>query len=304
MSVAKIAAAHAKRQVALAKRAARETWRLWRQVDQGNIAASWQQKLPGAVSLVTTSQKMAAASSAGYVDDVAAALGANRPAAGRLLASAFAGISSDGRGLADLLEQPVITALRKIGDGATPQRALASGAVHLDMLVRTQLADAGRVADGVAIAVRPQLTGYVRMLVGKTCSRCLILAGRRYEWNKGFARHPRCDCRHVPVAEDVPDDVRTDPRANFNALDHAAQDKLLGKAAAQAARDGADLSQLVNARSGMTSAGTTLTGATRTGLAGRRLRGKPRLMPEEIYRVADGDRDEAVRLLRLHAYII
>jgi hypothetical protein len=304
MSVAQIAAAHAKRQVALAKRAARETHRLWRRVDPGNIASSWRQMLPGAVGMVATSQKMAAASSAGYVDDVAAALSADGPAGGRLLPSAFAGIASDGRGLTDLLEQPVLTALRKIAGGASPQRALASGAVELDMLVRTQLADAGRVADGVAVTVRPQMTGYVRMLVGKTCSRCLILAGRRYEWNKGFARHPRCDCRHVPVAEDVPDDVRTDPRAHFNALDTAAQDKLLGKAAAQAARDGADLSQLVNARSGMTAAGTTLAGTSKSGLAGRRLRGAARLMPEEIYRVANGDRDEAVRLLRLHAYII
>lgn len=304
MSVASIAAAHAKRQVVLAKRTARATQTLWRRVDPGNIAASWRQMLPAAAAAVATSQMMSAASAPGYVDDVAEALGAAGSPAGRLLPSAFSGLASDGRSLTDLLEQPVFTALRKIGAGERPQRALAIGAVELNMLTRTQLADAGRVADGVAVTIRPQLTGYVRMLVGKTCKRCLILAGRRYEWNKGFLRHPRCDCRHVPVAEDVPDDVRTDPRATFDALSRDEQDKLFGKAAAQAARDGANLAQLVNAESGMTAAGTTLTGTTRLGLAGRRLRGAARLMPEEIYRVAGGDRDQAVSLLRLHGYIL
>lgn len=304
MTVDKIAQAHAKRQVALARRTARETGRLWRRVDRGAIAASWRQLLPTVLAVMTTSQKMAAASSSTYVDDVADAYELGGAPAGRLLPSAFAGIASDGQALAEVLERPVITALRQLAAGQRPARALASGAMTLDMIVRSQVADAGRVADGVAVAIRPQLTGYVRMLVGNTCSRCLILAGRRYEWNAGFLRHPRCDCRHVPVAEDVPGDVQTNPRAHFDNLDEAAQDKLLGKANAKAVRDGADLSQVVNAQSGMTAAGTTTTGTTRAGLAGRRLRGAPRLMPEQIYREADGDRDVAVRLLRQHGYLL
>jgi hypothetical protein len=46
-------------------------------------------------------------------------------------------------------------------------------------------------------------------------------------------------------------------------------------------------------------------GTTRRGFAGRRLgRGVVRLMPEQIYLDAGGDRDEALRLLQQHGYII
>jgi hypothetical protein len=354
MSIARLAAAHAKRQVAMARRTARETHQLWRRVEPTSIAASWRQLMPSALRLVATSQTMAAASASTYAGDVAEAYDLNGAAAGRLLPSAFAGVASDGGALADLLEQPAVAALRALGRGQTPARAMTAGALALDMVVRTQLADAGRVADGVAVTIRPQLTGYVRMLVGNTCSRCLILAGRRYEWNAGFRRHFRCDCRHVPVAEDVPGDLLTDPRKAFEAMPTAEQDKIFTKAGAQAIRDGADMSQVVNARrgaAGLTPAGARITadeakllrngrdvgrlerqsvfgrdlfvtteGTTTRGVAGARLGAKedgfktqrsryrvaraPRLMPESIYEIADGDRELAVRLLRRNGFII
>src|SRR4029078_24859 len=111
----------------------------------------------------------------------------------------FAGRASDGGNLASLLYQPAITALMSIGSGAAVDRALAGGRANLDMIVRTQVADAGRGADQAALTARPQVQGYVRQIVGATCSRCVILAGRFYRWNAGFQRHPRCDCIHVPA---------------------------------------------------------------------------------------------------------
>lgn len=295
MAVEPIAAGHAERQVTLARRTAVELGRLWRLVDRGNIAASWGGLLPQALAVLGTSQATAAASAGLYVDDVLEASGMAVRAAGRVNPAAFAGIASDGRPLASLLLEPSITALQQIKQGATAARALSSGRFVLDMIVRTQVADAGRVAVGTAIAARPEVRGYVRMIVGKTCSRCLILAGRRYRWNEGFRRHPRCDCRHVPVAEDVPDDVTTNPRAYFDSLDKAAQDELLGKAGAEAVRNGADLAKVVNARRGIQTADGRL---YTTEAAGRR----PRLMPEQIFRDAR-NRDDAIRLLRLHGYI-
>lgn len=297
MAVEAIAAQHAERQVQLARRVARELARLWRLIDPANIGMSWRALIPQALVALATSQATAAASAGLYVDDVLGEYGLPASSAGRIMPGAFAGVASDGRDLAGLLYLPAITALKQIGAGVSPARGLASGRFVLDMMARTQVADAGRVADGVAIAARPQLRGYVRMVVGKTCSRCLILAGRRYEWNAGFKRHPRCDCRHVPVAEDVPDDVRTDPKAYFDSLDAASQDELLGKAGAEAVRSGADMAKVVNARRGMyTADGRQFT----TEAAGRRLR----IMPEQILRDANGSRDEAVRLLRLHGYIL
>lgn len=296
MAVEQIAANHADRQVALARRTAVELGRLWRLVDQGNIPASWGSLLPQALAVLGTSQATAAASAGIYVDDILEASGVHAPAVGRVSALAFSGIASDGRPLASLLLQPSITTLQQIQAGATPARALASGRFTLDLIARTQVADAGRVAVGTAIAARPKVTGYVRMVVGKTCSRCLILAGRRYEWNQGFRRHPRCDCRHVPVAEDVPGDVRTDPDAYFAALSREEQDELLGADAAEAVRNGADMARVVNARRGLyTAEGRQYTRESAT-------RQRRRLMPEQIFREAR-DREDAIRLLRMHGYI-
>lgn len=295
MAVEPVAAAHAADQVALARRTADELGRLWRQLDRGSIAASWRALLPRALSLLVVAQTSAADAAGRYVADVADEYDLPDDAP-QVVGTRFAGVASDGRDLASLLYRPAIVALTQIREGATPARATAAGRFTLDLISRTQVADAGRAADGVAIAARPQLTGYVRMVVGATCARCLILAGRRYRWNAGFNRHPRCDCRHVPVAEDVPDDVRTDPRAYFDGLDRAAQDRLLGVDGAQAVRDGADMAKVVNARRGMVTAGGRV---YTTEAAGRR----PRLMPEQIYLEARGDRDDAVRLLRLHGYV-
>lgn len=172
-----------------------ELGRLWRQIDHGNIAASWGSQLPQALAVLGTSQATAAASAGLYVDDALEAQGIASSAAGRIRPGAFAGIASDGRALASLLLEPAITALSQIKQGASPARALNSGRFVLDLIGRTQVADAGRVAVGTAIAARPHAHGYVRMVVGKTCSRCLILAGRRYGWSAGFQRHPRLPLR-------------------------------------------------------------------------------------------------------------
>lgn len=137
--------------------------------------------------------------------------------------------------------------------------------------------------------------------------------------------HAVSDCIHIPSAEDTADDLRTDPKAAFAALSGPAQDRAFTKAGAEAIRLGADLSQVVNARSGMTTAGVSKTRVRDDGLvvnerirrqvtrvvAGRAVltttaggkRGRVRLMPEQILRDAKGDRDEALRLLKLHGFL-
>jgi hypothetical protein len=224
----------------------------------------------------------------------------------------FAGIASDGRPLTTLLTQPAGTTLRAIRDGAPPRTAAVLGATQLDMIVRSEVADAGRVATGVEVTATPTL-GYVRMLSPPSCSRCAVLAGRFYRWNSGFQRHPRCDCIHIPATEDQADDLRTDPQAYFDSLSEAEQNRVFTNAGGQAIRDGADLGRVVNARRGMT---TTASGRltpqrvsgrdvfTTTEGTRRRRRGPVRLMPEQIYLEARGSRDEAIRLLRLHGYIL
>ena len=192
MSVEEVAERHAARQVTLGRQTSLELAKLWRQVDTGDIRGSWSTFLERALVILGTSQATAAASAGSYVDDALDEQGLPTGGEGRVNPGAFAGIASDGRPLVSLLEEPSISALSYIKKGATPERALTSGGFVLDMISRTQVADAGRVAVGTAIAARPQVEGYVRMIVGKTCKRCLILAGRWYSHNAGFKRHPRC----------------------------------------------------------------------------------------------------------------
>lgn len=292
---------HYRRQVSLARRTAVAIARLWRQVDRTNLGPSWRSLVPQAVAILTGSQAFAAAASESYVSRALAEQGSDADPVGRVIPGRFAGTASDGRPLDSLLYQPAFTALKQLKSGSDVRRAMSAGLLDLDMIVRTQVADAGRVADGVAIAARPEVTGYVRMLSPPSCSRCAVLAGAVYRWNRGFKRHPRCDCRHIPAAEDA-QDLTTDPKAYFDSLEETEQNRVFTKAGAEAIRDGADMARVVNARRGMyTAAGKKLTTEATTG---RRARRGARLMPERIYREAGTDRAEAVRLLRLHGYLI
>ncbi|MFG3710136.1 hypothetical protein [Micromonospora sp. NPDC047730] len=329
MGAAEVAFAHYRRQKTIAGRAAQGLARLWAQVDRTNIARSWAELLPRATATVAGAQLLAAQSSDDYVARVLGEQDVDGDAAGELLAEAFAGTASDGRPLSTLLFVPALTSLSAVRQGERAPRAMAAGRLHLDLLARTQVADAGRVADGVAIVARPKVTGYVRLLSPPSCSRCVVLAGRRYRWNAGFLRHPRCDCRHIPAAEDTADDLRTDPAAYFESLSPEEQDRAFTRAGAEAIRDGADVAQVVNARRGahgLAPAGARLTAEELRTLRGGRTRGRlettnvfgrdvflttenarryraGRLMPESIYQIADGDRDEAIRLLRRYGYI-
>lgn len=269
---------------------------MWAAVNPRDIRRSWLSLLPRLLVLVIGAQQAVAGRAQPYTSAVLAEQGLDGGPAATVRASALAGVASDGRGLDGLLYRPVVAALTAIGAGAGVDRSLAGGAATLDMLVRTQVADAGRTADQVALTAHPRATGYVRMVVGKTCARCLILAGKWYGYNAGFRRHPRCDCIHIPGREDTAGDLRTDPGKAFSAMGRAEQDRVFGKAGAEAIRLGSDLISVVNARRGMYTAG----GRQYTRAAATRRR--RRLMPEQIFREAK-DRDDAVRLLRLHGFL-
>jgi hypothetical protein len=255
------------------------------------------------VSIVTATQLVAAREAAASVPLMLAEQDISTDAAGEVNARAFAGVASDGRPLDSLL--------------AIPESVGA-----LELIVATQVQDAARGAAGVAVTSRPAATGYVRMLNPPSCSRCAVLAGKFYRWNTGFQRHPRCDCRHVPSSENVAGDLTTNPNEYFDSLSPAEQDKHFTKAGAQAIRDGADISQVVNARRGMSTAQiggrkalVTTEGTTARGIAGKRLgdlrksgekyrrSGRPRVMPETIYDVA-ADRADAIRLLKVNGFIL
>lgn len=76
---------------------------------------------------------------------------------------------------------------------------------------------------------------------------------------------------HVPAREDTAEAVQTNPRAYFDSLSQAEQNKAFTVAGAEAIRLGADVSQVVNARRG--ALGLTPAGARITAAEARMLRG-------------------------------
>lgn len=354
MDAAEVASAHYRDRVALARRTEAAVAALWSRVDPLRILLSWLGLAPAATAIVARAQLEAASSADGYLDDVLAAQGFDTDAQGVLVPSALAGFASDGRDLGSLLERPAVVALQAIKQGATVPQALGAGEVSARLIASTQVADAGRVADGVALTAHHSVGGFYRMLNLPSCSRCVVLAGKWYRWNAGFPRHPKCDCLHIPTREDRLDEVRTDPKQYFESLSRGEQDKVFTQAGAEAIRLGADISQVVNARRGAAGIGyaagrltaaeremlrggrelgrletrrvfgrnvfTTTEGTTTRGVAGVRLGARetgtkvpgsryrtaksPRLMPESILAEANGNREEAIRLLRRFGYIL
>lgn len=289
----------------------------WRGMDAGNLAGSWLYAGPRVYSAAYAGQLSAASSASGYIADALNAQGeAPRTSTSVVDPAAFAGSAADGRPLASLLRLPLARTYTDLSAGFTPADALARGESLLRTLVDTEVADAGRTADSVAMTADHRAEGYIRIVSASACGRCILLAGRHYRYNAAFARHPHCHCQQVPEASsgNLAHHL-TDPHAAFERLTPAQQDRAFTLAGAKAIRDGADISQVVNARRGMYTAHifgrdlqVTTEGATRHSLYKKAVRnsGRPappvRLTPDAIYRVA-ADRDEAVRLLRRYGYL-
>lgn len=274
---------------------------------------SWVRIQPQLLTVVETAQRRVAAGAQAYIPDVLEDTGQVRAAAAFAEANAapLVGLAGDGRSLDGLLYGAVTHSKERVAVAAlSPAQALRSGRSWLAQAVGTALSDTGRQSESLAMGVRP-VSGYVRMLNPPSCSRCVILAGRWYPKSAGFQRHPRCDCRHIPSAESNGTDLTVNPQAYLDSLTDAEQDALLGKAGAEAVRNGADLNQVVNARRGMRPAQIggrnvliTTESTTRRGLSSRAATGRAgaRLMPETIAQVAR-DRDDYLRLLRVNGYL-
>lgn len=307
--------AHQRTQENNADQAAAAVTEVWDRVDPDDIGRSWAGLVPRATTILAASQLAAAMGSLDYLDDL---LGAAAPALSGVAVGALPGTASDGRSLPTLLLQPGIRTLTRIKRGESPHRAMAAGRIQLHSIATTQTADAARAAEQLGMAVRPRVVAYTRVVSASACSRCMILAGRQYSWSTGFLRHPRCKCTMRPMhaGERIEGD---DPRELFDGLTRKEQDRRFGAHAAEAIREGADMSQVVNARRGMTTSSSgqaryTTEGTTRRGYAGRRLgnltdqsgryvrSATPRLMPDAIMRDAR-DRDHALELLYEHGYL-
>lgn len=282
--------------------------RLWQSMG-GDFGAGWELIRPRLVQLLTSAQVSAASAAEPYVVEVLAETGQTARRVAAVNPFGLAGVAADGRPLPTLLDGALVATKGAVSRGATVSEALSVGGRWLDMAVHTAVRDADRAATSVAITARPEIQGYVRMVNPPACSRCIILAGRWYRYDAGFNRHERCDCSACPASEDVAGDLLTDPKVLFQSLSTEQQDSIFTAAGAKAIRDGADMNQVVNARRGLTVAGSRLTtteGTTKRGFAGKRMRANGqtvRLMPEAIAELAR-DRTEAIELLRSNGFLL
>lgn len=293
------AAAQYAEQTVITEAAVRAAIALWTHLDPLDVIGSWTSLQLNAALLLSLAryQEMAAASADNYTDAILAELAIRSDPLGLVQPGALAGIASDGRDLGSLLDQPIITTTVARSRGMSAEQALNVGLSQMVRIVGTQVQDASRVASSISVATRPRV-GWVRLVNPGACARCIILAGRFYRWSDGFKRHPLCGCVNIPASENTSSDIRTDPDAYFRSLSKEEQDAALTKPGAQAIRDGANISQVVNSRRGM-GLGTAGLPTTTTGAKGTR----PRLMPEAIYKLAR-DREDAVRLLSHYGFII
>ncbi|MEW1754695.1 hypothetical protein [Streptomyces angustmyceticus] len=298
---------------------------IWSGLDPGNILASLQGDQGRAIlDAVIAGQLTAAQGAQTFVATAMAARNASAPLAAELAPGSLAGVASDGRPLTTLLFNPAITTYTALATGADPQTALLSGMTQMARLVATQISDTSRAATSVAMVTHRKCIAYVRVVKLPACGRCIILAGKQYSYSTGFQRHPKCDCGMDPIDVEKWGDVPS-PEDLVAQMSPEDQRKRLGAAAVDALAKGADLAQVVNARRGMqtmTAYGkkvqATTEGTSVRGVAGKRMaadagadkvRGEryriartPRLMPEEILRLADS-RDHQLTLLRKHGYI-
>lgn len=283
--------------------------RAWANIDLANLSVSWDRNLALIIPAIARYQEEAAISGAGYAAATLAAQGLYEAPQYFVDPGAFAGTASDGRTLEGLLFSPATKVKALIGKGMPEAKAMKSGRLSLDTMLRTQIADAGRGAAGVDIATR-QNTGYIRMLNPPSCPRCSILAGKFYRWNAGFNRHPRCDCVHVAstrsaIEAGASEGLVHDPYEYFHSMSTREQDKLYTVSSAQAIRDGADIYQVVNSSRGMKPGGLITTeGTSRRGAFRASKSGKRRLTPEAIYQQAGGDRAQTLKLLESNGYIL
>lgn len=313
MSVPTVDEQHQRQRAAQAAATATAVRTVWQGIDPQDMERSWLARADVAAGLIRHGQLAAAATADPWL---AATVGA-----GEGLVDAGVAVAATGDLTAALL-YPLLIAWNRISRGMSLAVSILSGAAFLELATRTLVADAGRIADMAGMIARPRVVSYVRVVDLPACSRCIILAGREYPFSEGFLRHPNCDCTVAPRRPGDAWEPAT-PKSLFEQMPPAQQQRAFGEAGAKAIREGADIGQVVNARRGMATVTrygrqvqATREGTTRRGLYGARTRRfqkvpgsryaqakTPRLMPEEIYRLAD-DREHAIRLLQKYGYLI
>ncbi|MFD6360198.1 hypothetical protein ACFWFX_10125 [Streptomyces roseolus] len=301
--------------------------RIWRTLSAATIADDLEGEAGAAIlAAVVAGQITAAQGAQAFVAGAMAEQDASAIPEALLVAEAFGGIAPDGGPLETLLFLPAIGVQSRLAAGMNAEQAMIGGLADMARYAATAVADAGRSADQTGMAAQRGCVAYMRVVTLPACSRCIVLAGQIYPYSEGFLRHPNCDCQTLPLREAEWAAVQN-PEQLYASMSEAERRRVFTVAGAEAIDAGADVGQVVNARRGMSVAHlhgrnlqVTSEATTKRSIYGGRLRRAggefvkargqrysrsttPRLMPEEIFRIAD-DRAEQLRLLRRYGYIV
>lgn len=291
---------HQEDRAALAEATARVVLTEWAKVSPDAVARDWATLLPKVTQYVKAGQLHAAEGSHTFMKEL---LG--QDVGPKVNPEQFASQTPDGRDAWRLIAGAIPRSISAQRRGFSARAAMARGAAFLDMVVRTVVADTGRQADQAAMVANRNVVAYVRVVELPACSRCIILAGREYGVSTGFLRHPRCDCAMEPVTRRHRP-MPLDPDELFDSMTPAQRAKTFGEAGMRAIEDGSRISTVVNARKAMDTVemfGKKVQ-VTHVGTGSRKApRRPPRLMPEEIYKLAGDDRNQAIRLLYKNGYL-
>ena len=277
---------HYRDRQALIGRAQKRVRDLWGRMGD-DFDESWAATGPAIQQTLVAAKDTAATSAIGYVTEVAGST-----PEWQFDVAAFATVTEDGRTLDGLAAGAVSQARIAVGAGASTATALATAGQWLQLVTANEIRATSHAAATATVAATPTITGYVRMLNLPSCSDCIILAGKWFRWNEGFQRHKRCDCQHVPAAEDAAGDMTTDPYVAFNSMSASQQDRAFGRTEAQAIRDGGDIFRVVNLRNrGLGTARSNLKYGT-----------PMRRTIDDIY-AAGGTREQIIDAMREEGYI-
>lgn len=290
MSLEQIVAAHYRRSALTTRQVVAAILAIWRATGP----SGFRDELRRVAGIVAAGQLVRAVQAAAYLAALTDEFGMAAPQA-TPQPRAIAGVSADGRALEAVLGFAAVRAWTMLDAGADYATANTSGAASLTRIVANETTQAGITAESVGMVAQPEMVGYVRLLNTPSCGRCAILAGKWFKWNDGFDRHPGCDCVHVPAADQADAmsgkppwsaNLVNDPKAYFDSLSTAEQNRYFGKAEATAIRDGADMNKTVNL--------TTRKKRRSSGLS----------VPRSIDRLIAGkSRDEAIDVLVRTGYL-
>lgn len=156
----------------------------------------------------------------------------------------YAGVSRDGRPLAEALVSPLIGVRSALKDGRGSSVALKLGLSRGLRTVRFEATQAARDALLDTIEADERFTDHQRAVAG-TCAACMALSGTG---GPQFEVHPGCQCVPMPVVRGVTQRVLLPTGAAlFAAMAKEDQERAIGPEAAELVRSGdADLQDFVS----------------------------------------------------------